>query len=142
MIIHQLACPGGHFFEGWFASAEACENQAAEGRLECPTCGSSEVRKLPSAPHVHTSSAAPPPSAERDALLRREAIAALRQLLVSSTENVGKRFAEVARRMHYQEEESRAIRGLSTAQEARELAEEGIEAYVVPPEINLSEEVH
>jgi len=142
MIVYQLACPGGHFFEGWFASAEACENQAAAGRLQCPTCASSEVRKLPSAPHVHTSSAEAPSGAERDARVREEAIAMLRKLIVSSTENVGRRFADVARRIHYKEEEARAIRGRVSADEASELADEGIEAYVVPPEINLSEEVH
>jgi len=143
MIVYQLACPGGHFFEGWFASAEACESQAAAGRLQCPSCASSEVRKLPSAPHVHTSSAeAPSSGAEHDARVRQEAVAALRKLIVSSTENVGKRFAEVARRIHYNEEEARGIRGQATAEEAAELADEGIEAYVVPPEVNLSEEVH
>jgi hypothetical protein len=142
MIVYQLACPDGHFFEGWFASAEACERQTAEGRLQCPTCASSEVRKLPSAPHVHTSPAAAPSSAEREAVVRQEAIAALRSLIVSGMENVGKRFAEVARRMHYKEEKARAIRGEATIQEAVELADEGIEAYVVPPEINLSGEVH
>src|SRR2546421_12835400 len=142
MIVYQLACPAGHFFEGWFASADACESEAASGRLQCPTCSSSEVRKLPSAPHVHTASAASPAGAEREAVVRREAIAALRKLLVASTEDVGRRFAEVARRMHYKEEDARAIRGEATIEEAAELADEGIEAYVVPAEINLSGEVH
>ena len=66
MIVYQLACDRGHHFEGWFASAEACEKQAASGQIECPSCSSAEVRKLPSAPHVRTSSADAPPPVKRE----------------------------------------------------------------------------
>lgn len=140
MIVYQLACPGGHFFEGWFASAEACDKQAAAGLLECPTCSSVEVRKLPSAPHVHTGEPAAP--AETAQASRREALAALRKYILANTENVGRRFAEVARRIHYKEEEARGIRGQVTPQEAAELGEEGVSTFSVPAEVLPSEEVH
>src|SRR5271154_720657 len=102
MIVYQLACERGHYFEGWFASAEACEKQTADGQLQCPSCASANVRKLPAAPHVHTSASDAPP--KRDAE-RREALAALRTLILTTTQDVGRKFAEVARRIHYQEEE-------------------------------------
>ena len=143
MIVYQLSCGQGHFFEGWFASAEACDKQAAGGQLQCPTCSSAEVRKLPSAPHVHTpggEAAQAQPSAE--ALVKREALLALRKFILSNTENVGRQFAEVARRIHYEEERARGIRGQVTAEEAEELREEGVPAYAVPAEIIPSEEVH
>ena len=146
MIVYQLGCSEGHFFEGWFASSEACEQQTAAGHLQCPTCASLEVRKLPSAPYVKGSNA---PAAEPsgalspdDAKLRRRAIAELREFLLANTDDVGKRFAEVARRIHYKEEQARNIRGRVSSDEAVELHEEGIEAYAIPGDILPSEEIH
>ncbi len=143
MIVYQLTCGQGHFFEGWFASGEACEKQAAAGQLQCPSCSSPDVRKLPAAPHVHTSggeaATAQPPAGAR---VRHEALLAMRKFILSNTENVGRQFAEVARRIHYEEERSRGIRGQVTVEEAEELREEGVPAYAVPAEVIPSEEVH
>jgi len=140
MIVYQLSCGEGHHFEGWFASVEACEKQAAAGQLQCPACSSSEVRKLPAAPHVHTSGGTAP--ARDEARIRREAIAALRGLILANTEDVGRRFAEIARRIHYKEEEARNIRGQVTAEEAEELKEEGVPAMAIPAGILPTGEVH
>jgi hypothetical protein len=142
MIVYQLACRQGHFFEGWFASAEACDRQAAAGQLQCPTCASAEVRKLPSAPHVHTSGSASsvPPAA--DGAVRTESLQLLRKFILANTENVGRRFAEIARRIHYKEEDARGIRGQVTPEEARDLHDEGVETLSVSPELIPSEEVH
>lgn len=143
MIVYQLACPQNHFFEGWFASAHAYDDQAASGQLQCPSCASAEIRKLPSAPHVHTSAgeSAPAP-APADGTPRREVLGLLRKFILANTENVGRAFAEVARRIHYREEEARGIRGQVTAEEAAELREEGVPTYTVSPEVLPSEEVH
>jgi hypothetical protein len=140
MIVYQLACGQGHFFEGWFASAEGCEEQARTGQLQCPTCFNAEIRKLPSAPHVHTGD--PAPAAPEAGARHREALQVLRQFILANTENVGRKFAEVARRIHYQEEEARGIRGQVTMDEAEELREEGVQAFAVSPEVIPSEEVH
>jgi hypothetical protein len=149
MIVYQLACAHDHFFEGWFASPQACDAQAAAGRLECPVCASSAVRKLPAAPHVHTSgngapALAPAPIDEGRlrAMVRAEAASLVRKFILANTENVGREFPEVARRIHYREEDSRGIRGQVTPAEARELHEEGIETYTVAPEVFASDEVH
>jgi hypothetical protein len=141
MIIYQLACAEGHHFEGWFGSAEACEMQAAAGQLQCPACSSVKVRKMLAAPHVHTSghSAAPSPKVED---VRRAALAALRQLILTSTEDVGREFAEIARRIHYKEEDARNIRGHVTQEEAEELREEGVPAMTVPSGIIPPGDIH
>jgi len=141
MIVYQLGCAEGHYFEGWFASAEACERQAAAGLLQCPSCGSADVAKLPSAPHVHTGEGAPRPDAAA-VEARREAVTKLRDLILASTEDVGRQFAEVARRIHYKEEESRNIRGRVTAEEADELREEGVETLTLPPDFLPGGEIH
>ncbi len=142
MIVYQLACNEGHFFEGWFASAEACAEQAASGQLQCPRCSSVQVRKLPAAPHVHTSGGDAVPPAKRDQSVRREAVAALRDLILAGTEDVGREFAEIARRIHYKEESARNIRGQVTAEEAEELREEGVPAVTIPAGILPSGEIH
>jgi len=141
MIVYQLGCAEGHYFEGWFASAEACERQAAAGLLQCPSCGSADVAKLPSAPHVHTGEGSPRPDAAA-VEARREAVTKLRDLILASTEDVGRQFAEVARRIHYKEEESRNIRGRVTAEEADELREEGVETLTLPPDFLPGGEIH
>jgi hypothetical protein len=143
VIVYQLACEHEHYFEGWFASPEACEQQAAAGRLQCPACSSQEVRKLPAAPHVRTTGAASSVSEEKlRAMVRAEVVAELRRHIVASTEDVGRRFPEVARRIHYREEEERAIRGRATRSEAEALREEGIETLVLSAEVLSNEEVH
>ena len=142
MIVYQLSCQDGHDFEGWFASADAFDRQADAGQLACPACGTAEVRKLPSAPHVHTTGMPPPaePKIDKDAE-RRRALQSLKTFLLANTDDVGRRFAEIARRIHYKEEESRGIRGQVTPDEAEELREEGVPAYPVPPEIVLGEDI-
>jgi hypothetical protein len=145
MIVYQLACELDHYFEGWFASAQACDEQAASGRLQCPTCGAQSIRKIPTAPYVHTSAArapARPDEPRMRAMVKAEVVALVRRHLLENTEDVGREFPEVARRIHYREEEERAIRGQASRAEAQALHEEGIEAWVVPPGVLPAEDVH
>ena len=142
MIVYQLTCGQGHFFEGWFASAEAFDRQAQSGQLQCPTCSTPEVRKLPSAPHVHTSGSPPPAAPKVDDALRRQTLRELRKFILTNTEDVGRKFAEIARRIHYEEEDARNIRGVVTPEEAEELHEEGVESFSIAAEVIPSEEVH
>jgi hypothetical protein len=140
MIVYRLSCDASHDFEGWFASSEACEDEALAGRIRCPTCDSQAIRKLPTAPYVQTSGASAPAPAPVDearlrAMVRAEAAALVRKHIIENTEDVGREFPEVARRIHYREEEARNIRGRATSAEADELREEGIEAFAVSPEV-------
>ena len=141
MIIYSLRCGSGHAFEGWFASAAACEEQAAAGQLQCPACGSADISKLPSAPHVHTGESTPRPDQAAIAA-HRDVITKLRDLILANTEDVGRQFAEVARRIHYKEEEPRNIRGQVTAEEAEELREEGVDTVTLPDSFLPTEGVH
>ena len=129
MIVLNLHCDRRHRFEGWFASAEKFAEQRAAHQVECPLCGSLEVERLPSAPSI-ARSGTPAPQASTEANLRQ----ALHQLRkwVNGAENVGARFPEEARRMHYGEAEHRDIRGTASLDVVRELAEEGIPVLPVP----------
>jgi hypothetical protein len=136
-----------HAFEGWFASEDDFRDQSARGLLECPLCGDRDVRKLPSAPalnlgaraqverHVSQAPGSQAPAAESYAAVGPTEQALLLRTLrrwIAGAEDVGERFAEEARRMHYGEAESRSIRGRTSADEAMELLEEGIAVLPVP----------
>jgi hypothetical protein len=144
MIVFDLACTKGHRFEGWFASGEAFDQQQAGGLVRCPVCDDADVSRLPSAhvavtkgarlPTPAAAPSAPPPAppAEATAGLPAEVVAKLREI-VRATENVGPRFPEEARRIHYNEAPARAIRGQASPEEAESLREEGIDFAPLPP---------
>ena len=134
MKVLDLQCPDGHRFEGWFASADDFESQLSRKLVECPMCGATNVSRLPSAPRLNLSGAsempkAPPP--EQAAQWQAHAMRVIREVL-EKTENVGDRFAEEARRIHYNEAPSRNIRGVASAEDAQALVEEGIDVMPLP----------
>lgn len=136
MLVLNLGCSQGHRFEGWFGSADDFESQQGRGLVACPVCASSEVQRLPSAPRLNVAKlredrtpAAPEPDERRQ--LQQAALQAVRQML-AKTEDVGERFAEEARRIHYGESEERAIRGRASRDDALALAEEGIKIIALP----------
>jgi len=137
MIIFDLTCTHGHRFEGWFASADDFDRQAKAVMVRCPICDDASVVRVPSA-KVHVGKAtidSPPaeaPEAEKVAGLPDELIRKLRDI-VRNTENVGRRFPEEARKIHYEEVPPRAIRGQATKDDADALREEGIDFAPLPP---------
>ena len=143
MIIFDLTCARAHRFEGWFASAEEIARQQVGGLLRCPVCDDDAVTVVPSAKVRVTKGAtersalpAPQPATDRDepmaAGLPAELVDKLRAI-VRSTENVGHRFPEEARKIHYEEVPARAIRGQASKEEAEALRDEGIEFTALPP---------
>jgi hypothetical protein len=145
MKVFNLQCVAGHGFEGWFGSEEDYQSQGQRGLLTCPMCGSAEIVRLPSAPRLNLSGAPAPsapvavpqapasmaaPTPER-AQAEALFLQAVRHVL-ANTEDVGTRFAEEARRIHYGETEQRNIRGQASPDEARTLREEGIEVMTLP----------
>ena len=147
MKVLDLRCGTGHSFEGWFASEDDYASQRERGLLDCPMCGNAEVTRLPSAPRLNLSGARPPvepaapapaaaPAAQVTELAVhggpvRHFVKAVTELL-NNTEDVGTRFAEEARRIHYGESEFKAIRGQTTPQEREALADEGIKVFTLP----------
>jgi len=134
MKVLDLQCPDGHRFEGWFASADDFESQLSRKLVECPMCGATRVSRLPSAPRLNLSGASEMPKAspqEQAAQWQAQAMRVIREVL-EKTENVGDRFAEEARRIHYNEAPSRNIRGVASAEDAQALVEEGIDVMPLP----------
>jgi hypothetical protein len=142
MIVYELACAHGHRFEGWFASGEDYARQRERALLTCPICDDAHVERVPSA-RVSVPKGAPAPAAPASANpgapaqavaggLPPELLSQLREI-VKQTENVGRRFPEEARKIHYEEVPPRPIRGQASPEEAQSLTEEGIEFAPVPP---------
>jgi hypothetical protein len=142
MKVLNLRCQHDHAFEGWFASETDFQDQAARGVVECPLCGSQQVHRLPSAPRLNLSGArapeapSPGPAPAADgvpdaATLQAQWLQAVGQV-IRNTEDVGERFPEEARRIHYGETPSRGIRGQASPAQRAELADEGIEVVALP----------
>ena len=136
MKVLNLRCANGHGFEGWFASEEDFLGQNGRGLVECPMCSDRVVTRLPSAPRLNLSGAREPeparPAAEPAAAdLQAMWMQAVREIL-RNTEDVGERFADEARRIHFGEAQERGIRGVATHEERQALREEGIEVMAVP----------
>ncbi len=161
MIRYTLACESGHSFDSWFQNSDAYDKQTKRGFVVCPVCNSSKVEKAIMAPRIaggRNSADTPAPAAEARPPVpvpasppaatqapptpvamvsphERELRSKLRELrdhLVKNADYVGRRFPEEARKMHYGEAQHRSIYGEASADQAKELHEEGIEFHPLP----------
>ena len=148
MIRYNLRCEKGHTFESWFQSSVAYESQEKRKLVSCPACGSAKVERAIMAPRIVSKkgrdSAPPAPAAEVAAssestplLMAQERelrakIKELRDHIVKNADNVGERFPNEARKMHYGDIEHRPIYGEASAEEARALIDEGVEVSPLP----------
>ncbi len=135
MKVLNLRCANGHGFEGWFGSDDEFLEQNGSGRIECPLCSDRVITRLPSAPRLNLSGAkapdATPNAAPAAADLQAMWLQAVQQMM-ARTEDVGERFAEEARRIHYGETDERPIRGKASDDERNALLDEGIEIMAIP----------
>jgi hypothetical protein len=161
MIRYTLVCNKRHEFESWFTNSAAYDKQARRGLVTCPLCGSAKVEKAlmaprlaradtpsnqkaapahppPPPPHAGEGEAAPAPAQTPVAMISpqerefRRKLRELRDHLVKNAENVGPRFPEEARKIHYGEAEHRSIYGVASPKDAKALHEEGIEFSPLP----------
>jgi len=142
MIVFDLLCGGGHRFEGWFSSADDYASQRERNLLQCPDCGSGEVHRVPSAARFNLGAEQPKPAPmpAKTADMEGKDPFAIAQMLYSrmldtiltKTEDVGRDFADEARRIHYEEVAARPIRGQATQAEHDALIDEGIPVARIP----------
>jgi hypothetical protein len=131
MKVLDLRCANGHGFEGWFGSDDEFMAQNGAALIECPLCGDKVVSRLPSAPRLNLSTARASDAPPRPADLQAAWLQAV-QHLMAHTEDVGERFPEEARRIHYGERPARGIRGQASAEQRAALQDEGIETMSIP----------
>ena len=127
MIRYSLACVGEHEFEAWFSNSEAYDKQRKKKLVECPVCGSTDVRKQIMAPAVRSSDKAVPPE-----VVAAKVAGEIRKHIAETHDYVGEKFADEARAMYYGETETRPVWGEVTPDVAQELLEEGVPAMPLP----------
>jgi hypothetical protein len=151
MIRYNLRCERGHAFESWFQSSSAYESQEKRKLVNCPSCGSAKVERAIMAPQIVSKKGrqelapAPAPAASTEVTApastplmmaqERELRAKLKELrdhIVKNADNVGERFPNEARKMHYGDIEHRPIYGEASPEEARSLIDEGVEVSPLP----------
>ena len=155
MIRYALSCHQGHGFESWFPNSAAFDKQAKRGLVSCPLCGSAKVEKAIMAPRIvgkkGRGRATPPPEPVATTTTTPEAapsgptslmmaqerelrakLKELRDHIVKNADNVGERFPNEARKMHYGDIEHRPIYGEASPEEARSLIDEGVEVSPLP----------
>ncbi len=145
MKVLDLHCAHGHLFEGWFASEDDFQGQLARGLVECPMCADTAITKRLSAPRLNLGATEPAPEraatpakpGRQDVMIPPEAALQAAWMkavaeVMAHTEDVGERFAEEARRIHYGEADERGIRGQASRQETQALLEEGIAVLPLP----------
>jgi hypothetical protein len=140
MVVYDLICNKKHRFEGWFPNFEEYQKQAAKGQICCPTCATTKVEKLPHACAVHTNKEAkkeqpqteraPSPQVTEGEM--KEILLRLHHYVRENFEDVGPRFADEARQIHYDKAKARPIHGTSTSEEREQLDEEGIPYTILP----------
>ncbi|MBM3507673.1 MAG: DUF1178 family protein [Alphaproteobacteria bacterium] len=131
MVVYDVRCSHDHVFEAWFPDSAAFDAQVKKGEVSCPVCGDARVARAPMAPNVATGKG----DVARKKQMAAHAVRMLTKMqafIEKNCDNVGNRFAEEARKIHYGERESRNICGRATEQEANELRDEGIEFGEIP----------
>ena len=127
MIRYQLICARKHEFEGWFTDSAAYEDQVERGLVTCPSCGSTKISKALMSPGIARRRTSGKSQGEITEALREA-----RNQFLKSSDNVGDKFAEEARKIHREEVEPRSIYGNATADEAESLREEGVDFHPLP----------
>ncbi len=135
MIRFSLSCENDHDFDGWFSNSEDFDKQTKRGLVTCPACNSPKISKSLMAPTVSTSRRRENIAVTKSDAHRRELIVEMKKLREKITENaedVGARFPEEARKIHYGEAEERGIYGEADRDDVEELLDEGIEILPLP----------
>ena len=133
MIKYSLICEKEHEFEAWFGSGDDYDKQRKRGFVECPMCGSNKIDKALMAPRVSgtkkSGDASVPMAQMPMPPVSKEFVDQLRKFkkhVEANAENVGDKFPEEARKIHYGEAEARGIYGKASLEDAANLAEEGV----------------
>lgn len=143
MIVFDLICAQDHVFEAWFGSSKDYETQKAQGLLHCPMCGDEKISKAVMAPSVgrkgnqaSTGETTPKNAGEQMATGSAKDMMAimskLQNYVETNFENVGKKFPEEARKIHFGETEERGIYGEASAEETKALLDDGVDIFPMP----------
>jgi len=135
VIRYSLVCDNAHDFEGWFSGSADFDRQVEAGLLTCPVCNSAAISKSLMAPSVSTARKKEEKQAVAMDIAQKQVMAKIREAVAAikaNAEDVGEKFPEEARKIHYGEADARGIIGQASFADVRELIEEGIEVAPLP----------
>jgi len=133
MILFNLRCTKDHEFEAWFKDGATYEKQRKTSEVSCPVCGDANVVKAPMAPRIASNRKSSDGEGEQEKHAKlRQMMVKVREEVEKNCDYVGAEFAEEARKIHYDEVESRNIYGETSDEDARALEEEGVAFARVP----------
>ncbi|HPQ43035.1 MAG TPA: DUF1178 family protein [Syntrophales bacterium] len=136
VIIYDLKCKNNHIFEGWFNDRAAFEEQKKKKLVACPVCESSNIEMVPSSITV-MGKKTEELSQDNNNISPMKALQMFHEYMDKTFEDVGSKFAEVALKIHFGEEDSRNIKGTTTKSEEAILKEEGVPFVKIPiPKFN------
>jgi hypothetical protein len=133
MIVFDLSCSNGHSFEAWFNSNDDFIKQSNKGLLVCPYCECNKISKKLSAPKIKSSNNDGNSKEKFDITSLQKKIF---DYVEKNTEDVGMKFPEIARKIHYNEIEPKPIRGSASAEEVKDLHDEGIKVVALPKKVD------
>jgi hypothetical protein len=132
VIIYDLKCEKGHTFEGWFKDQQTWTLQNSQKLVSCPVCSSTNVEMIPFSITIMGKDSRAASTFQEKEISEAKALRMLHQYIDNNFEDVGDKFAEIALKIHYGDEEKRNIKGTSTSQEEDNLKEEGVQFIKVP----------
>ena len=144
MVIYDISCDNEHQFEGWFREPEDYYRQLENGQLDCPVCGSHNVKKLPTGSKILVGEGRHnQPGKDRQSRESVERVVEeLSEYIEQNFTDVGEEFPEMARKVYYGETDLKNIYGDANSEEVEELHEEGIEVFSIPVPIRNSKKLN
>ena len=129
MIKYTMICAHEHTFEMWFNNSAGCDEQLVQNAVECPICGDTGVSKAIMAPAIPRKGNAP----KSDYMKAKEEEKAAMDWVDKNCEDVGEKFPEEVRAIHYGDKEERNIQGTAPPEEVEKLKDEGINVINLGP---------
>jgi len=131
MIKYNLICKCGNSFESWFANSSEFDSLFKKKMVKCIYCESSSVKKTLMAPSLKRKSNQILKKSKLQRDIKKE-LSNFKKYIEKNCENVGEKFPQEARSIHYDKKTSKGIYGKATPEETKELIEEGIDVCTVP----------
>jgi hypothetical protein len=132
VIIYDLRCENGHAFEGWFKDRETWLLQNSKSLVACPVCNKTNIEIIPSSITIMGRDSRNDKKSQNKEISPVAALKMLQQYIDKNFDDVGEKFAEIALKIHYGDEEKRNIKGTSTPEEEKNLKEEGVKFIKIP----------
>ena len=131
MIKYNLICKCGKTFESWFSNSNEFDFLCKKKLVRCIYCESSYVKKTVMAPSLTKKSNQLSKQTRAEKSVKKQLLD-FRKYIEKNCINVGDKFTQEARSIHYDKKTSKGIYGKATAEETSELLEEGIEVATIP----------